>query len=309
MKGEWGAKMSAPHHMHAELTNNIFKVNQLNFNGEQYHRLEQVNTATATEPSEILSNIKANIKRELPRLHQLPEFHKPKGHDKKIALIGGGPSLKHYLDDIRQFRTVFACGSCNDYLMKNGIIPTYAGICDPDPLSINYFQRLDTETKYLVASGCDGKIFDHLKDYQVVMWHCHSDTYKPEDIEPGYQAVGGGCTIGLRAISIAIILGYTNHHFFGFDSCMADNSSDSHAYQAEDVGTLYDIKVGTTEELDYSSKTFKVAGYQLAQANHFIEFYKNYGKMFVPTIYGDGLLASVLQNINKESTKPEQTYE
>lgn len=294
-----GRNNCAPLSMHTELTGNLHKVNQINFNGVQYSRLEQVHTATATEPSEIINNIKANIKRNLPRLHELTEFHKIKGHDKKIALVGGGPSLKHYLDDIRQFKTIFACGSCNDYLMSNNIIPTYAGICDPDALSINYFQKLDTETKYLVASGCDGKIFDHLKNYQVILWHCHSDTYKPEEIEPNYQAVGGGCTIGLRAITIAITLGYTNLHFFGFDSCMSENN-DSHAYQTEDVGILYEVKVGTEDELDYSSKVFKVAGYQLAQATHFIQFHKSYGHMFVPTIYGDGMLAEVLKNINKQ---------
>ena len=150
-----GRNNCAPLSMHTELTGNLHKVNQINFNGVQYNRLEQVHTATATEPSEIINNIKANLKRNLPRLHELTEFHKIKGHDKKIALVGGGPSLKHYLDDIRQFKTIFACGSCNDYLMSNNVIPTYAGICDPDPLSINYFQKLDTETKYLVASGCD----------------------------------------------------------------------------------------------------------------------------------------------------------
>lgn len=294
--------------MHTELSGNTHQVNQINFNGELYHRLEQVNTNTATAQSEILDNVKANIKRNLPRLHQLPEFHKIKGHDKKIAIVGGGPSLKYYLDDIRQFRTIFACGSCNDYLMSNNVVPTYAGICDPDALSIKYFQKLDTETKYLIASGCDGKIFEHLKNHQVVMWHCHSDDYKPDEIEEGYQAVGGGCTIGLRAISIAIILGYTNLHFFGFDSCMAEDDS-SHAYQTEDVGTIHQIKVGTESELDYKSKTFKVAGYQLAQANHFMSMYKNYGHMFVPTFYGNGLLAEILKVTNAESAKLEQKSE
>lgn len=283
----------------AELTGNIHSVKQINFNGEVFHTLEGVSTTTATSVDEILDNVKKNVKRNLPRLHWLPEFHKVKGYGKRIALVGGGPSLKYYLDDLRQFKTVVACGSVNDYLMGNGIIPTYAIICDPDPLSINYFQKLDTETKYLIASGCDGKIFDHLKNQQVIMWHCHSDSYKPDEIEPGYQAVGGGCTVGLRAISIAIILGYTNLHFFGFDSCMSDENA-SHAYQAEDVGDIYKIKVGTKTELDYESKTFNVAGYQLAQAYHFMDFYKIHNQFFTPTFYGDGLLAAILANINKQ---------
>lgn len=266
--------------------------------GSAFYPLMKVNTVTATAFDDILANVKSNIKRGLPRLHQLPEFHKLKGLAKKIALVGGGPSLKYYLDDIRQYRTIFACGSVNDYLMSNNIIPTYSAICDPDPLSINYFQKLDTETKYLIASGCDGKIFDHLKDHQVVLWHCHSDDFKPDEIEPNYQAVGGGCTIGLRAICIAMILGYNNLHFFGFDSCLGENEA-SHSYLTEDVGQIYDIKVGTIEKLDKDAKLFKCAGYQLAQAEQFIDMYKRNCMYFTPTIFGNGLIAEVMKNMAK----------
>lgn len=264
-----------------------------------FYPLQGVNTVTATSFDDILANVKANCKRKLPRLHDLPEFHKVKGHDKKIAIVGGGPSLKYYLDDIRQFRTIFSCGSVNDYLMSNNIIPTYSGICDPDKLSINYFQKLDTEVKYLIASNCDAAIFDHLKDQQIVMWHCHSDKFITDEIEPNYQAVGGGCTIGLRAICIAMILGYSNLHLFGMDSCMGEGS-ESHAYQAEDVGAMYLIKVGTPTKLSEDAKTFKCAGYQLAQAQHFMDFYTSKFQLFTPTIYGGGLLAAILNNLNTD---------
>lgn len=260
--------------------------------------LQGVNTTTATAYDDILANVKKNVKRNLPRLHQLPEFHKVKGHNKPIALVGGGPSLKYYLDDIRQYRTIFACGSSHDYLRENNINLAYAGICDPDPLSIKYFQKLDAETKYLIASNCDDKIFEHLKNHQVVMWHCHSDQFKTEEIEPGYQAVGGGCTIGLRAICIAMILGYTNIHLFGYDSCLGEDES-SHAYLAEDVGEIYEIKVGTKDKLSENAKIFKCAGYQLAQADQFIDFYKKQREFFTPTIYGDGLIAEIMKHENQ----------
>lgn len=266
----------------------------------RFYPLDGVNTKTATAPEEILSNMKSNVEKykTITRLHQLPEFQKIKGSNKSIAVVGGGPSVNNYIDDIKQFRTVVAAGSSHDYLVENGVKLTYAIICDPDPLSINYYQKLDTETKYLVASGCDEKIFEHIKNHPLVMWHCHSDSYSPSEIEVGYQAVGGGCTVGLRSLSIALLLGYNHIHIFGMDSCMADNGK-SHAYITEDIGDTYSIKVAQSKSyLPDGIKTFKCAGYQLAQAWHFIEFYKHHNQYFTPYIYGDGLLAEVMKNIN-----------
>jgi hypothetical protein len=289
---------------------NTYQMNEAEFikyksSGElPFVPLKEIQTNTATSFDETLANVKINAKRNLPRLHGLPEFHKVKGHDKLIAIVGGGPSLKDNLDELRKFKTIIACGSVNDFLMGNGITPTYATICDPDPLSINYFQKRDTEVKYLLASGCDAKIFDYFKDYQVVMWHCHSDDYKPDDIEPGYQAIGGGCTVGLRSICISQVLGYTNVHMFGFDSCLGLDGN-SHAYLAEDVGHIYDIKVGNKVGVDSDSKTYKCAGYQLAQAHQFLDYYKKYYTLFTPTIHGDGLLAAIVANETKSSATKE----
>ena len=68
--------------------------------------------------------------------------------------------------------------------------------------------------------------------------------------------MGGGCTIGLRSISIAILLGYTNIHFFGFDSCL-DTDGTGHAYSlsTEDEvlgligenGKIHKVRLGLTD--------------------------------------------------------------
>lgn len=264
-----------------------------------FHPIDGIETATAVAFDDILGNIKSNIKTYghlMPRLHKLPEFHKVKGKDKPIAIIGGGPTIKNYLDDIRQYRTVMAAGSSHDYLRENNINITYAVMCDPDSLVIKYLQKRDTETKYLIASGCDAAVFEHLKDYQRIMWHCHSDAYVPDEIEPGYLGVGGGCTVGLRSLNIAILLGYRNIHIYGMDSCMGESS---HAYETEDVGKLYNIAAGPNKNtLPIKPKVWKVAGYQLAQAYQFMDFYSKWHMYFTPTIFGDSLLADVMKNIN-----------
>jgi uncharacterized Rossmann fold enzyme len=267
-----------------------------------------VSTVTATDLPVFLDNIKKTIARKLPRLQFLPEFNKTKG-DTPIALVGGGPSLKNNLNELRKFRTIIACGSVNNYLMEQGIIPTYATACDPDPVVANYLTKNHPETKYLMASCSDDMVFEVLKERQVIIWHCHSPdqepTIKEVDKEIGtYLAICGGCTVGLRSISIAILLGYTNIHFFGFDSCLEND--DHHVYdfssREEDslLGHIHSVKLGNVAgNAPIDDKVYRCVGYQLAQAEHFREFYENFHHAFNPTFHGEGLLPDLMQLIHK----------
>lgn len=296
--------------MHGNLSNQQLPSDQslLPFN-----KLLGISTQAATPIEESLENIRYNVKQGYPRLFMLPEFQKVKGPDKPIAIIAGGPSVKRYPDDIRQFKTSIVCGSANDWAMGNGIIPTYAAICDPDPVSINYYSKLDTETKYLVASCCSPKIFEHLKGKQVVLWHCHSDEQGEEikklETDVPYFGIGGGCTVGLRALSISIMCGYTNTHMFGFDSCLADDD-EHHAYnfssEEEGLGKIYNIRLGDQDKMQDNGRIFKVAGYQLAQAEHFREFWLAHKEYFTPVVYGDGMIATMLASWIKEGKRLEQ---
>ena len=272
-----------------------------------YYPLDQVNTVAATPSTTSFENIKINVKLPYLRLHHLPEFKKIKGNNKPIALVGGGPSVKNHIEEIKKHKTIICCGSPHDFLIENKITPTYAVICDPDPVSINYFQKLDTEVKYLVASSAHKTLIDHFKESQVVLWHCHSDDYngKIENIEVDYQAIGGGCTVGLRSICIAMMLGYTNIHFYGFDSCLSEGDI-SYPYEIsteEEKATMkdvYTIKVGDLSGLKGHEKEFRCYGYQLAQAYHFKQFYQNYGNSFNPTFHGEGLLPELMKMIRQE---------
>jgi len=279
-----------------------------------FQLLKEIQTQAATDADTSTRNIIINSKRNLPWFQEIPEFQKVKGKDKKIALIGGGPSIEKYVDDIKQFKTTMVCGSPNDWAMKNGIVPTYSVICDPDPISVNYFQKLDTETRYMLATCCDPKIFDHIlkgNNKQVIMWHCHSydaeERLKAANADVKYHyALGGGCTVGLRALSMAISMGYSNIHMFGYDSCLGENDK-HHAYDfsdaSEELGKIYKIKIGGFEKPDDDSRTFHCAGYQLAQAEHFRTFFQQYYNIFTPTIYGDGLIAEFIKRANKEAKK------
>lgn len=278
-------------------------------NGQMFKQLNAVNTIAAIPHTKTLENIKINIKRNYLRLHNLKEFKIIKKGP--IALIGGGPSITKELSNISKFKTKIACGSVHDYLVENNIFCEYATICDPDPVSANYFRNPVKYTKYLVSTGCDEAVYESLKSYNIWMWHCHSEELLKIEVEKDFHAVGGGCTVGLRSLSIALMLGYSDIHFFGFDSCLGINNS-HHAYdftdKSEELGVLYKIHVGTEQQM-FKNKEFICAGYHIAQAQHFKDFYKNYNKYFNFTFHGEGLISELMKIEKKDYVLKDRALE
>ena len=186
--------------------------------------------------------------------------------------------------------------------MDAGLIPDYCTICDPDPVMVNYISKASRKTMFLLSTAVAPEVVTRLRGFNIVFWHCHSEANEEgiKEFEPDYQAVGGGCTVGLRSLSLAIIMGYSNIHFFGFDSCM--NGDEHHAYdfstKEEDVGKIYKIRIGFGTPGD---KSYDAAGYQLAQAEQFATFYRNFGKYFTPTFHGPGLLPDVFEAIQRHT--------
>lgn len=277
--------------------------------------LAGVNTVAATPAEESIKNIPTNLARGFPRLHQMPEFQRIKGSDVPIAIVGGGPSLKQTIDELRGFRHIMAAGSVHDYLRSQGFAPEYAVACDPSPLMANYFRNPSSETKYLLSSHCDDAVFEALKGMSIAIWHCAPiDKEFLDQHDPGWHAVGGGCTVGLRGLSLAIVLGYENIHLFGFDSCLGETDDEHHAYgfteETEELGQIYSVRIGHGMSGPVEGgKTYRCAGYQMAQADHFKLWVEHYGNMFNPTFHGDGLLPEMWKHILKVASSNQQKQE
>lgn len=281
--------------------------------GEPFFALKKVETYTATAKKDSQEYIKVNALRKIPRITQLKGFMEVKGRDKPILMVGGGPSLKRpeVLSELKEMAKtcpVFVTGSSHDYIISQGIIPNCAAVVDPDPVTVNYFTNPQKSTVYLIASQCHPSVFDHLQNYKVALWHCFSkeDEDTLMEVEPNFFGVGGGCTVGMRGLSIAIMFGYSNIHLFGYDSCLGVDGTD-HAYplstEAEMLGLtgvsgkLYPVKLGIDTP---QSKTYTCMGYQLAQLWHFHDYYKLHYNYFTPTVHGGGPLAELADIVKEE---------
>jgi uncharacterized Rossmann fold enzyme len=284
-----------------------------------WNRLAGVTTSTATSSEESMENVRLNVGRSIPWFHDLyPVKEEDRVPGKRIALVGGGPSIKDTVYELMDFQTIIACGSVHDWLQANSPrVPTYCAVCDPDPVMANYLRAPDHNTKYLISSHANKTVFDALEGYDVTMWHCWPIGIGDEEARdflqektPGWVAVGGGCTVGLRALTLAMMMGFTELHFFGFDSCMGVSDDNHHAYPFTDdtkefLGDIYNLRIGMgTGENDLpQEREYRVAGYQLAQAEHYKQMLQAFGHLFRPIFHGPGLLADLQAMIDIETQR------
>ena len=251
-------------------------------------KVDGVEITTATSTCDILSNIAYNTKHKKREVHDLEEWreHMP------IAIVGGGPSLQDNLDTLRKYKNIMACGSVYNYLVANNIVPNWCVLCDPDPLIINYITNAQKETKFLVASQCHPEVFDYLDTEEVIIWHAFGDNIDSSVFGTDKILVGGGCTVGTRAMVMAMGFGFNTQHLFGMDTCLGEHYS-HHAYEFNDpkvetLGNIFEIKLG--DQINPDSPIFKVAGYMLGQFFDFKNLLKLYPDKLDITVIGGGLL-------------------
>ncbi len=221
----------------------------------------------------------------------------------RFSVVGGGPSLAKQ-EDIPW--PVMAAGSVHDHLVSRGIIPQVCVIADPDPVMARYLSRPSSSTVYLVASQCDDAVFSALEDSTVVIWNCYSDALARFFGSKPFIAVGGGCTVGLMALSIATLMHVSRIDLFGFDSCVGENG-EHHAYrfldETETIGEIRPVKIGLIREGEGKAKTFMCADYHMAQLAQFREFIVAYGNKINVVVHGDGAMAEMMRVITAESER------
>lgn len=171
---------------------------------------------------EIVGNIQYSLSIGLKEFQ--PAYAK---HDGAAILVGSGPSVKSYVEEIRQEqlnnRPLIAVNGAHDFLMENGITPDLFVTADPRGMPQN-FKRLNDTTIYMLASRCAPEDFKTLGGRQVVLWH--SDSVGYENAELGARMrIGGGTTSGLRAVNLAYLMGFRHLVFYGFDSCLDENKA------------------------------------------------------------------------------------
>lgn len=188
-----------------------------------------VNVADAV----LFANVFANSRRAVPWVKSVAE------HDGQAVIVGGGPSVADWLEEIRWRQglgqTVFALNGAGGLLFMQGITPDYQVILDARAQNEAF---LGFAKHYLLASQAHPILFERMKGGPVSLWHQHMpdnmaefDAALPAD-QPEHTLIGGGTTVGLSAMALAYTLGFRKLHLYGYDSSYRGEAS--HAYPQAD---------------------------------------------------------------------------
>lgn len=138
-------------------------------------------------------------------------------HGRKLAVVGGGPSIVGHLDELREFTDIWAINGACRFLREHGIDSTLLTIDPVDWLA----QRVSGAKKALLGTRCHPDTFKALEGAEITLFEA------AQDAESG---VWVSCSTVTAAFQLSMMLGYRKTVFFG---CEGSFSERSHAYMDE----------------------------------------------------------------------------
>lgn len=252
--------------------------------------LLETNSYIVVDNETLFKNIQSSLERGLPSL-----VGKVSPHFKKALIVAGGPSLKTELRDIRKHKdrggVIFSVNGTHDYLIKHKIVPDYMVMVDPKESNKRFVQNPNKRVEYLIGSCCDPAVFDNLQGQNVKLWHPILKINEENQFTNVPMWIGGGTTVGLRAISVGYVLGFRDFLLFGFDGCL--KGEDHHAYKQPENDEKKIIDVW------FKGKEYFCHIWMATQAQDFIDFLKINGSLMKIKIHTPGLIKAISQHIGE----------
>lgn len=155
--------------------------------------------------------IRANVRAVQARVRPGPVRAEP------IAVVGYGPSLRKTWKRIAQYEYIISCSGATRFLLERGIVSTWHAEVDPREHKAAMITP-HGKTEYLLASCVHPNVIQHLKGYNVKLWHVFAKDGESEQVVPrGEWSLTGGTDVGMRCMSLAHFLGFREMHMFGMD--------------------------------------------------------------------------------------------
>lgn len=229
----------------------------------------------------------------------LPELRIAAPHDGVAVVVGGAPSARNYVEDIRAHKSaghrIYAVNDMHDWLIGLGIIPDGFVFHEIMAMPIQVFAKPHPDVTYYVASWCDSLVRKELEGHKVLLWHGAVNKNEPrhEDAMKCYPdsfRVAGGYATLHRTLNIAMVEGYRDFDVYGFD-CSHEKGGETHAtgrqHPADEIEVVAQAAKpdGTVTECRFWSR-----GPLVRQADEFKRHCLHHHHLFKMRVHGDGLV-------------------
>ena len=223
----------------------------------------------------------------------------PMPSSEPVAVVAFGPSLKDTWEEVRNFKYVISCSGSHKFLIEHGIIPTWHVEVDPRAYKIELLGDPHPGVHYLPCSACHPDYIRHIINGGgiISLWHVFGNEDASQRVIPkGEWMITGGCDAGLRALTIARFMGYTNLHLFGFDGSAPEKGGPRHA-------SFHPNPVRAISEVEKDGRTFYTTPAMLEAAKGIFHELEQLPDV-VPTFYGDGLIQHSAKTWTRTNYKP-----
>jgi len=231
--------------------------------------------------------IQLALQRGLPYLEPCPD----KRTD-PVAIVCFGPSLNDTWEQLRDFKYIITCSGAHKFLVDRGVIPTWHCEVDPRPHKVQLIGAPHKDVEYIIAAACHPKVFDHLADFKVTLWHIFDNAAEGQRIlPPGAWALTGGSSVGLRAMHIARFIGFTDLHIFGMDGNEGKTGKHADIHPNQPKGS---------SPVAYEGRTFRstpALAECARQTFHEIDALSD----VKATFYGEGLVQEMAKNYTRKT--------
>ena len=219
----------------------------------------------------------------------------------ECIILGGGPSLKDHLDEIKELRKdpnvkLITMNGTYNWALENGLKPSAQVIVDARLHNARFVKPVIADCVYLIASQCDPLVLEGLPKDMTYLWHTGGEKFK-ELYDPAYDkqwmSIMGGTTVLLRTIPLLRTLGYHRFHLFGCDSCVTEK--EHHAYEQKENDKEPVVRTILSKDGVPTGREFYTTGWQVVQAHEFLELSQFVWDDIDMQVHGDGLLAYILR--------------
>jgi len=227
----------------------------------------------------IRANVAANIADDRVMPIQARE-----AHNRTLLIAAGGPSLADtmvymQLDRAKTGGDLWALNGSHDYLIECGIIPDGMVMLDSRPQMVQFVQKTRDDIEYFIATQCDPSVFDVLVDAKRAVQKWTGWYWGVED----KIIVGGGATVGQKAICLGYVLGYRKFKLYGYDSSYRAGANHAYSQPMNDG----DLQVSVV----LRGRKFIAARWMVKQVVEFLATADTLTRKGCQIeVYGDGLL-------------------
>lgn len=241
--------------------------------------------------NETNERIKENVKHNCQQHYTQVTPHLPV--DVEVMILGGGPSLNKFLDEIKENRAsgakLVTMNGAYNWAVEHGLRPSATVCVDAREFNARFTKPVIDDCKYLLSSQCHPSVFLDLPKERVFLWHTTTEFIQEtvRELYPNYWPIPGGSTVLLRTLPLLSTLGYRKFILYGCDSCIVDDEAHAYSQPENDKDIAVPVIVG--------GKTFKCTPWMAAQATEFISLVRAMGEEVQLEIKGEGLIAWIIE--------------